>query len=479
MNRSLNKTLSKIVLGFILIVFLAAFLIYAKNNSIKSAVTTEQNLTANDRTQSVKHAIKGGRAKNIILLIGDGMGDSEITIARNYGKGAAGRLTLDQLSFTGAYTTYSVQEDDPSLPDYVPDSAATATAWATGFKTSNGRISTAPNTDEDLTTILELVQEIGFRTGSVSTMDITDATPAALASHVSDRSCRGPQNMGSCPQDRKLNGGPGSIAEQEVANGVDVLLGGGRSRFEQVIDDGLFIGMTVIESAIEQDYTVITDTSGLQTLQPGDGKVLGLFAPVDMSLEFGGEFAMPFPGSGPQICSESQRPLNQPSLEFMTKRAIELLDESQAANGNGKANGRPGFFLQVEGALIDSQDHTANPCGQIGETLAFDRAVHVALEFAENNPDTLVIVSADHAHTSQIIPNPTETDHSPGAYSTLITADGVEMTVNYATNLFGRPQSHTGSQVRIAAQGPQAANVVGVTDNTDLFHTMARAIGVE
>jgi alkaline phosphatase len=89
------------------------------------------------------------------------------------------------------------------------------------------------------------------------------------------------------------------------------------------------------------------------------------------------------------------------------------------------------------------------------------------------------VVTADHGHTSQIIDPQTATDHSPGAVSTLITADGAQMVVNYATNLHGRSQSHTGTEVRIAAQGPQAANVAGVTDQTDLFHTMARALGLE
>ena len=88
-------------------------------------------------------------------------------------------------------------------------------------------------------------------------------------------------------------------------------------------------------------------------------------------------------------------------------------------------------------------------------------------------------MTADHGHTSQIIPNPTQTAHSPGKYSTLITADGAQMTVNYATNLSDQSQEHTGTQVRIAAQGPQASKVVGVIDQTDLFHILARAIGAE
>jgi alkaline phosphatase/streptomycin-6-phosphatase len=134
-----------------------------------------------------------GEARNVILLIGDGMGDFEITIARNYHLGAAGTFAMDTLPNTGAYTTYSVQEDDPETPDYVPDSAPTATAWSTGQKTSNGRISTTPGTDEDIPTILELTQEAGKRTGNVTTSEVTDATPAVLMSHVSKRGCKGPE----------------------------------------------------------------------------------------------------------------------------------------------------------------------------------------------------------------------------------------------------------------------------------------------
>jgi alkaline phosphatase len=99
-----------------------------------------------DRTDELRRELDGGRARNVILFIGDGMGDSEITIARNYHLGAAGRLNMDTLPLTGAYTTYAIEESDPSLPNYVTDSAASGTGWATGQKTSNGRISTQAGT---------------------------------------------------------------------------------------------------------------------------------------------------------------------------------------------------------------------------------------------------------------------------------------------------------------------------------------------
>ena len=104
-----------------------------------SGVTTRPS--SNDVSNDLRRAIDGGRAKNVILFLGDGMGDSEITIARNYQVGANGRLWMDALPFTGEYTTYALQESNPQLIDYVTDSAASGTGWATGFKTSNGRIS--------------------------------------------------------------------------------------------------------------------------------------------------------------------------------------------------------------------------------------------------------------------------------------------------------------------------------------------------
>jgi alkaline phosphatase/streptomycin-6-phosphatase len=417
-----------------------------------------------DRTEEVRQAVVAGTARNVILLIGDGMGDSEITAARNYAVGAAGRLAMDKLPMTGAYTTYSIQESDPTLPDYVTDSAASGTAWATGRKTSNGRISTSARADEDLKTILEIAQERGMRTGDVTTAELTDATPAVLASHVANRTCQGPADMAACPQDRRKAGGPGSIAEQLLAHDVDVLMGGGAARFDQqAMDDG----RPPIQEALARGYRVIGADAGFPLATPGQ-KLLGLFAPGNMAVEWSGQEALPYPSNvrTPQRCREDNRPLGQPTLATMTAKAIELLDRRSG----------PGFFLQVEGASIDKEDHNANPCGQIGETISFDRAVETGIAFARTHPDTLLIVTADHGHTSQIVSIPTDVDHPTGAMSVLLTHDGASMAVSYATNAYHRPMDHTGTQVRIAAMGPQAANVTGVIDQTDVFRVMLRAI---
>ena len=131
------------------------------------------DIVPENKTRQVQQAIRNGRAQNIILFLGDGMGDSEITIARNYQVGAAGRLQMDSLPLTGAYTTYALNEQNPNLPDYVTDSAASGTGWSTGHKTSNGRISTVAGSTgvAPYTTILELAQQAGFATGDITTAD--------------------------------------------------------------------------------------------------------------------------------------------------------------------------------------------------------------------------------------------------------------------------------------------------------------------
>jgi alkaline phosphatase/streptomycin-6-phosphatase len=443
--------------------------LYASAGAALVALFTVGVVTAQkiqfDRSGAVKSSVIGGSAKNVILLIGDGMGDSEITIARNYLVGASGRLALDSLPLTGTMTTYAVSETNPKKPVYTPESASTATAWSTGFKTANGRISTTARSDKDLKTIMQLAKENGYRIGNVTTAELTDATPAAPMSNVASRRCQGPLDMAECPKDTKAAKGPGSIAEQSIDLGVDVLLGGGKARYDQTIDFGTYKGQTVIQSAKAQGYSVITKKFELATAKPGE-KLLGLFNSGNMSVQWTGQPAASSP-SGPQRCKVGQRPNSEPSLGEMTTKAIELL--------NRKTSAGKGFFLQVESASIDKRNHAAQPCEQIGETVNFDNAVRVALNFAKANPKTLIIVTGDHAHTSQI----TDDDATPAGFtSRLITNEGVPMTVTYGTGNTPDGQRHTGSQIRVAAQGPQAANVVGVIDQTKLFYIMTRALNI-
>ena len=153
------------------------------------------------------------------------------------------------------------------------------------------------------------------------------------------------------------------------------------------------------------------------------------------------------------------------SLASLTTKAISLLKQPKHSN--------TGFFLQVEGASIDKRNHKADACGQIGETDSFDKAVQAALAFAESDGNTLVIVTADHGHSSQIVDGKT-----PGLGTVLTTADGTPLRISYGTAGKGGTQQHTGTQVRIAAFGPGAERVLGLTDQTDTFVTISELLGL-
>ncbi|WP_086862978.1 alkaline phosphatase, partial [Amycolatopsis lexingtonensis] len=389
-----------------------------------------------DRTNDVRAAIQGGHARNVILFIGDGMGQSEITAARNYERGAAGRLAMDELPLTGDYTTYAVERDNPAKPDYVTDSAASGTGWATGTKTYNGAISVDAY-GNDVPTILEIAKRNGLRTGDVTTAEVQDATPAVLGSHVVSRDCKGPvETTAKCAKNAKENGGLGSIAEQLVQTRPDVLLGGGAKYFNQPVTAGKFQGKTVLEQAKAAGYTVANTAADLAAVKKGK-PVLGLFADGNMPVNWTGPAAV-HGGTAPARCTPNPKlPATQPKLADQTRKALELLDDRRSDKG---------FFLQVEGASIDKQDHAADPCGQIGETVDFDAAIAAGTAFARSHPDTLVLVTADHGHSSQIV-EPTAT---PGLTATLVTNEGANMTLAYGTAETGGSQSHTGTQVRIA-----------------------------
>jgi alkaline phosphatase len=419
-----------------------------------------------DQTQAVRQAVKNAKAKNVILLIGDGMGDSEITIARNYQYGAAGRLPgLDALPLTGSYTTYSLVKDgaDKGKPDYVTDSAASGSAWSTGTKTYDGAISVDID-GKPQQTLLELAKANGLRTGDVSTAEIQDATPAVQVAHVGARSCYGPDTA-SCGSDALQAGGLGSISEQLLNARPDVTLGGGSASFQQTAKAGQWQGDTLFDQADQRGYQVVSDAAGLASVRRADQQrpLLGLFTPGNFPTRYAPTTAtVGGADRAPVTCTANPARLDTGlSLASLTNTSIKLLNRDRAGSGKG-------FFLQVEGASIDKQDHAADACGQIGETIDFDEAVQAALAFAKKDGNTLVIATADHAHSSQIVDNTPPTSLS----TALVTADGTTMKVSYGTSGAGASQQHTGTQVRIAAFGPGAANVVGLTDQTDTFFTI-------
>jgi alkaline phosphatase len=248
-----------------------------------------------------------------------------------------------------------------------------------------------------------------------------------------------------------------------------VILGGGKARYDQALDGST---QTVTQYAqAQKGYRLVANASELGAVKDLKQPVLGLFTGGNMSLEWNGPVAKtqaPDGGYGaPVTCETDKRPATEPSLVDMTTKAISLLDRKS----------RNGFFLQVEGASIDKRDHAANPCQQIGETVAFDRAIGAALDWQRSHPDTLIVVTADHGHTSQIVSEDSNGTSGPTGYAQdLRTKDGQLMRIAYGTaGGMTRPdastlsQQHTGTEVRIAAIGPQAARVNGIIDETDIF----------
>jgi alkaline phosphatase len=420
----------------------------------------------NDSTAALRASIVDGPAKNVILLIGDGMGDSEITIARNYAYGAAGELPgIDALPLTGQYTTYSLYKDgvNKGKPDYVPDSAATGSAWATGTKTYDNAISVDIN-GRPQQTLIEIAKANGLRTGNVSTAEIQDATPAVQIAHVDARSCYGPDST-TCGDDALAAGGLGSISEQLLDARADVTFGGGSTSFGQTAKAGEWQGETLFQQAAERGYQLPDDAADLAGLTEANQKnpVLGLFTPGNFPTRYAATAATVGGADTAVSCAPNPDRLSTDlSLASLTQKSIDLLNTPDSK----------GFFLQVEGASIDKRDHSADACGQIGETIDLDEAVQRALAFAEADGNTMVIVTADHAHTSQIVDSTPPTSLS----TAVTTVDGTVMKISYGTAAAGGSQQHTGTQLRVAGYGPGAANVVGLIDQTDNFFTIANVL---
>jgi alkaline phosphatase len=424
----------------------------------------------------------------VILIIGDGMDDQQITIARNYLVGSNGRLTLDGMPFRGTIQVQTLDEQDPSKPVYIADSANTATAIATGTLTSVGRIATTARTDRDVATIMEIAQAEGLGTGIVTTSSLTDATPASFAAHINQRLCQGPANMVGgigprgiqidCSADTKANGGRGSIAEQLAASQLDVLLGGGSRYFEQHVEGSA--SQSVLEAAEANGFNVVSNRSELATLGAAS-KVLGLFSPDTMPVRLrgsdsaeavlikkvDGHIELPQPFS----CEPNPRFEGMPTLAAMTQAALAHFDADRS------------FMLMVESASIDKQSHRRRPCGHIGEMGQLDETLRVALEYADAHPETLVLVTADHSHAAQLV---SERGNflalgyaSPGYFARVLTPEGSIMGINYATNDSPIQEYHTGAQIPLYASGPGTEALPAFMRQAEIFGVMMRHLGLE
>ncbi len=270
--------------------------------------------------------------RNVILMIGDGMGPEHVKAGGYFVDGGPGMLVFEGFPYIGEVTTASADAA-------ITDSAAAATAMATGQKVNNGVISLAlPGDGTELQTALEIASAAGKSTGLVTTTVITHATPAAFAAHTESRG-----NSDEIAMDYFNQTHP------------EVLFGGGSA--------DLYPANTEANG-----YTVVTDASELLALDPA--------AVTRVSGQFG-------IGHLPYVFDDQTGIL--PSLPQMTAVALAILERDP-----------DGFFLLVEGGRIDHAGHANHIERNVRETAAFADAVTVARTWAEGRDDTLILVTADH-----------------------------------------------------------------------------------
>jgi alkaline phosphatase len=391
-------------------------------------------------------------ARNVILLIGDGMGQAHRYAAQLLAAGRNGRLAMDRLPYVGQMGTTSAD-----ARSFVTDSAAAATAIATGAKTLNGSVSIDID-GQERTTILELARASGRSVGLVSTCQITDATPAAFASHVPHRADQS------------------EVARQYIdRTRVDVILGGGAAHWfpwGATLPPALTAGApcrgigsdgNLVALARETGYEFVADVAALRASldrrrrEPG-GPLLGLFAAQEFFVQTAEGFGAVY---DPPV-----------ALADLTSAAIDILDQNPR-----------GFFLMVEESAIDRMAHRNNAPLMLKGVLELDRAVQVALAFAKRAPDTLIVVTADHecgglaVAGSEDQPYPYEP--GGGLLDTMLAGEDGPFPVadaDYGFVVGWATTGHTAAPVPITSTGPGAEQLTGEIENTDLFPVMTEAM---
>ena len=378
--------------------------------TIRATQSDGQSVSAEGNFEVVAMARDGKPAKNIIILLGDGMGAAHRTAARIMGQGyaqgkAQGRMAMDTFPVTGMVMT-------SSLDGIVTDSSPGMSNYVTGNKSSNNQQGVWPDDTADAfdNPRIEYLAEYLHRTqgkalGIVTTADVFDATPAAMAVHTSNR------GYGTGIVDQFL--------DDRGLTGLTVLMGGGRKWFlpnnDELKADGTRAGQAMNGSQRDRksDYELPADIvtgwgAARGTLDPqrdviGDferagfayapdkttllgrapaaDKLLGLFSYSNMNVAF--DKVGKRRGSS-TIVDDYGFP-DQPMLDEMAQAALGVLAKSPR-----------GFVAMIEGASIDKQAHLMDTDRWLLEVLEFDRAVQVAKDFADKHPDTIVIVTADH-----------------------------------------------------------------------------------
>ena len=342
---------------------------------VNTSMVQENNQTTLDNVNK--------KPKNIILLIGDGMGLSQVSASLYFGEKES---NFEKFSVIGLCKT-------SSSSDLITDSAAASTAIASGIKTYNGAIGVTSDS-LSIKTIVEQISPSGISTGLISTSSITHATPASFYAHVTSRSLQE------------------DIAAQLVTSEIDFFAGGGIKFFNERKDkqnlmiplkeQGFEVSTTKLPITIsDKKQAILLSKKGMPTMEEGRGDF----------------------------------------LPNATKLALEYLSKNEE-----------GFFLMVEGSQIDWGGHDKNGNYLITELIDFDKAIGVALDFAQQNEETLVIVTADH---------------ETGGF-TLSSKRGDYNEINPAFST----DSHSATMVPVFAKGPGSELFGGIYENTGIYEKM-------
>lgn len=426
-----------------------------------------------------------GEAKNIIFLVSDGMSAATLQMADTLLKRMEGRASNWIQLYNEEYAKRALM-DMASADRLVTGSAAASSSWGSGHRVNNGTVNVGEN-GEEYKAIVPIFKDAGKAAGLVTTTEITHATPAGFVANVKER------------------GMQETIAEQYLDHEVDLLLGGGNRHYASEMRED---GKDMYEEYRKKGYKVVRTKPELNALKEIPNKLLGVF--YDGHLPYSLDHQ-----------NSREITINVPLLAELTYSAIQRLSRSQE-----------GFILQVEGGRVDHAAHGNDAGGMLYDQLAFDDAVGVALKFAAERDDTLVIVATDHGnanpglggapieefdslfkftHTSNWIHSELNaestinqvrerveaatnfgiTKHEAEAYLKAIKGEYEpgyrrmrsrravlgQILANY-TQIIWASGSHTADYVEMVSFGPGSEALQGFIRNTDVFDVMVSAAGV-
>lgn len=486
-----------------------------RNVTFHQPGTYEVRVAADELVRTIRYEVVtadryGKKAKNVIFFNGDGMGFPVITAARILSKGMTegkynGLLEMDTMDVRGVVTTSGIDS-------IATDSANSASAYATGHKGEMNALGVYPDNTPDtldnprVETIIEMLKRTsGKATGIVSTAEIVDASPAAGVAHTRQR------------------GDKAEIAEMFYKVQPDVIMGGGSAYLlpQSVPGSSRKDDKDLIAMFEQAGYTIVENRTQLLQVGPDTDKLLGMFHLGNMDTYY---------DRSTNNAAVLGNFTDQPTLWEMTEAAIDILKTNEE-----------GFFLMVEAGSIDKQLHPLDWERAVIEAIELDKAVGVAKRFAEAHGDTLIVVTADHAHSMSITGTYWEGDGKSGkdavrvyneaGFPTYVDADGdgfpdeldverklavhfanhpdyyedyrmdpvpVTPNVNGAPNpaklldpddpdrdrflqigpIHGSTGVHTVEDVPLMAHGTGAHYFNGVLDNTEVFYAIANAMGL-